>query len=98
MSLNPTQLEILALSRTEKTSRRAKRIIPIRKNGHLLLITLLLANTLVNETLPVLLNSVFTEGYIAVVISTGCVLIFGEIIPQAICSKHGLAIGAFFAW
>jgi metal transporter CNNM len=30
-----------------------------------------------------------------VLISVTAVLMFGEVIPQAICSKHGLAIGHY---
>ncbi|RUS14092.1 hypothetical protein BC937DRAFT_94350, partial [Endogone sp. FLAS-F59071] len=37
-------------------------------------------------------------GIISVVVSTALLVIFSEIIPQAVCSQHGLAIGAFFAW
>lgn len=40
----------------------------------------------------------FITGIIAVVASTVLLVIFSEIIPQAVCSRHGLAIGAFFAW
>lgn len=36
-------------------------------------------------------------GYVAVIISTALIVMFSEILPQAICSRHGLAIGAFFA-
>jgi CBS domain containing-hemolysin-like protein len=35
-------------------------------------------------------------GYMAVVISTVLVVLFAEIIPQAVCSKHGLALGSIF--
>jgi metal transporter CNNM len=37
-------------------------------------------------------------GFIAVIASTVLLVIFSEIIPQAVCSRHGLAIGSFFAW
>jgi Mg2+/Co2+ transporter CorB len=62
MSLDETNLAILANSGTELQRKRAKRIVPIRKNGHLLLTTLLLTNTVINETLPVLFDSIFGGG------------------------------------
>ncbi|KAG2186983.1 hypothetical protein INT44_003211 [Umbelopsis vinacea] len=98
MSLDETNLAILSNSGTDIQRKRAKRIVPIRKNGHLLLTTLLLTNTVINETLPVLFDSIFGGGFIAVIASTVLLVIFSEIIPQAVCSRHGLAIGSFFAW
>lgn len=62
MSLDETNLAILANSGTELQRKRASRIVPIRKNGHLLLTTLLLTNTVINETLPVLFDSIFGGG------------------------------------
>src|SRR5687768_3661941 len=54
MSLDSTNISILKLSGTPRERLYAERIEPIRKNGHLLLVTLLLVNTVVNETLPIL--------------------------------------------
>ena len=48
----------------------ANKIMPIRKNGHLLLVTLLLANMIVNETLPVISDPVLGGGFQSVVVST----------------------------
>jgi metal transporter CNNM len=48
----------------------ANKIKPIRKNGHLLLVTLLLANMIVNETLPVIADPVLGGGAQSVVVST----------------------------
>ncbi|KAF9579071.1 hypothetical protein BGW38_004830, partial [Lunasporangiospora selenospora] len=59
--------------------------------------TLLLGNVIVNETLPVVLDSELGGGVVAILISTGLIVIFGEIIPQAVCARYGLAIGAFCA-
>ncbi|KAJ9084461.1 hypothetical protein DSO57_1024142 [Entomophthora muscae] len=98
MSLDETNLEILIKSGTSQQKSWALRILPIRKNGHLLLVTMMLANTLTNMSLPVLIDEIFGGGVYAVLISTGLILVFGEIIPQAFCARHGLRIGALFAW
>ncbi|KAI8137695.1 hypothetical protein BJV82DRAFT_634350 [Fennellomyces sp. T-0311] len=97
MSQDATNLAILSAAGTAKQKKHAARIMPIRKNGHLLLTALLLTNTVLNETLPILCDGLFGKGYVAVIISTALIVLFSEILPQAICSRHGLAIGAFFA-
>ena len=48
----------------------------VRKNGHLLLVTLLLANMIINETLPIIADAVLGGGIQAVVISTVLIVIF----------------------
>lgn len=48
----------------------ANKIKPIRKDGHLLLVTLLLANMITNETLPVISDPVLGGGVQSVVVST----------------------------
>ncbi|KAI8323890.1 DUF21-domain-containing protein, partial [Martensiomyces pterosporus] len=98
MSLDETNLHILATSGTETQRKYAQRIQPLRKNGHWLLVTLLLGNTVVNETLPIVMDSIFGGGVTAVVISTASIVLFGEIIPQSLCARYGLTIGAFFAY
>jgi metal transporter CNNM len=98
MSIDPTNLSILKASGTAKEKKYAERIEPIRQNTHLLLVTLLLVNTVVNETLPILFDAIHFTGWKAVLCSTVLIVVFGEILPQAICSRHGLRIGAFFAW
>ncbi|EGF98601.1 uncharacterized protein MELLADRAFT_118502 [Melampsora larici-populina 98AG31] len=94
MSLDSTQLCVLAKSGTPDQQRLAKKIAPLRKDGHLLLITLLIANMVANETLPVVSDNVLGGGIQAVVVSTVLVIIFSEIIPQSVCSTYGLQIGA----
>lgn len=59
-----------------------------------MLVTLLLANVIVNESLPIVLDGEKGGGWTAVFMSTGLVVVFGEIIPQSVCAKYGLAIGA----
>ncbi|KAI8391163.1 uncharacterized protein BYT42DRAFT_183883 [Radiomyces spectabilis] len=97
LSLDETNLTILATAGTAKEKQHAMRILPIRRNCHLLLTALVLTNTVVNETLPIVLDSILGQGYIAVIASTVLIVIFSEILPQAVCSRHGLAVGAIFA-
>ena len=56
--------------------------------------TLMYSNVIVNETLPIVFDSVLGGGWPAVVLSTALIVIFGEIIPQAACVRYGLPIGA----
>ncbi|KAH3789972.1 hypothetical protein DPMN_168164 [Dreissena polymorpha] len=93
MSLDQTELKIIASCGKSSEKKYAKVIAPIRKKGNYLLCTLLLGNVLVNNSLTILLDNL-TSGLIAVIGATAFIVIFGEIVPQAICSRHGLAIGA----
>ncbi|KAL7414512.1 hypothetical protein BDY24DRAFT_26127 [Mrakia frigida] len=94
MSLDMTQLTILSTSGNATQQAYAKKIMPVRRNGHQLLTTLLLVNMIVNETLPVIADPVLGGGVQAVVVSTVLIIIFAEIIPQSICSRYGLLVGA----
>ncbi|KAG6895234.1 hypothetical protein C0992_002456 [Termitomyces sp. T32_za158] len=97
MSLDETQLSVLSISGTPKQREYANKIMPVRKNGHLLLVTLLLSNMIVNETLPVISEPVLGGGLQGVVVSTVLIIIFAEIIPQSIFTRHGLYLGAKLA-
>ncbi|KAG8100878.1 hypothetical protein GUJ93_ZPchr1356g33721, partial [Zizania palustris] len=47
--------------------------------------------------LPIFLDRIF-HPVVAVILSVTFVLAFGEVIPQAICTRYGLAVGANFVW
>ena len=92
MGLNKDELERkIKLGNDE--SKLAEKVYSVRKNGNLLLCTLLLGNVGVNSVLAVFLGD-FGSGLTAVLISTGLITIFGEILPQAFISKHALKVGA----
>ncbi len=95
MSLDRLNLQVSEKSGEPNERRWAAAIRPLRDQGNLLLCTLLLGNTLVNSGVSILLDSIST-GAIAVLVATMCILVFGEILPQAVCVRFGLAIGAAF--
>lgn len=74
----------------------AKLVYPIRAKGNQLLVTLITGNVLVNAILTVYLDS-FTAGFVAVLLATALITIFGEIFPQAVIGRYGLKFGAFLA-
>uniref|UniRef100_A0A8I3VXX7 Metal transporter n=1 Tax=Callithrix jacchus TaxID=9483 RepID=A0A8I3VXX7_CALJA len=94
MALDPMELRIVQNCGTEKERRYARKIEPIRRKGNYLLCSLLLGNVLVNTSLTILLDNLIGSGLMAVASSTIGIVIFGEILPQALCSRHGLAVGA----
>ncbi|XP_069475171.1 metal transporter CNNM4 isoform X2 [Ambystoma mexicanum] len=94
MALDPMELRIVQNCGTDREKRYARKIEPIRRKGNYLLCSLLLGNVLVNTTLTILLDDLIGSGLGAVVASTIGIVIFGEIVPQALCSRHGLAVGA----
>ena len=95
MSLDHTELAILINTGSENDKKYAKSILPVRKLGNFLLCSILLGNVLVNNTLTIFLDTLTGGGgTIAIIFSTLGIVIFGEIIPQALCSRHGLMVGA----
>lgn len=94
MSLDLTELNILKNVGEKKEKVYAHKIYPLREKGNRLLCTILLGNVLVNSTSTLILGS-YLEGIFAAIGSTMLIVIFGEIIPQAVCSRHGLAIGTY---
>lgn len=98
MSLDKTELKIIETAGDPDEKRYAKVIRPVREKGNLLLCTVLVGNVLVNTSLTILMDNLTGSGLVAVIASTLGITLFGEIVPQAICSRHGLAIGAKTIW
>jgi metal transporter CNNM len=92
MSLDLSGLEIVMASEDAALARSARAIYPVRKNGNLLLCTLLLGNVAVNSLLSILMADL-TSGLVGFLSSTIAIVVFGEIIPQAICSRFPLQVG-----
>ncbi|KAK3381645.1 hypothetical protein B0H63DRAFT_416498 [Podospora didyma] len=91
-------LQVMARDPTEPQQKNAKRVYDLLQRGkHWVLVTLLLSNVIVNETLPVVLDRCLGGGVAAVVGSTFLIVIFGEVLPQSVCVRYGLQIGGFMS-
>jgi len=98
LTLGLMGLDVHELKRKAKLGdKNAIKIYPIRKHGNLLLATLLLGNVGVNSALSVFLGSIAT-GVVAGIVATALIFLFGEIIPQAVISRHALKFGAQTTW
>lgn len=93
MALDKNELQVIISCGSETEKRYARAIEPVRRRGNYLLCSILFSNVLVNSTIAVLLEEL-TSGIVAVMTSTIFIVMFGEILPQAFCSRHGLAVGA----
>ncbi|CAH0493916.1 unnamed protein product [Peronospora farinosa] len=103
MSLDKVSLDVIvrAGDRSGATkdevmkAKAARRILPVRADSNLLLTTLVLTTVAVNSLLPILIADL-TSGLVGFFASTILILIFGEIVPQSLCSRHALSIGSRF--
>ena len=93
MALQPADLK----RKAKLGSRQAQRILPLRHNIHLTLAAIILTNVAVISTTSLVLDSHLEAGILAGIISTLLIVIFGEILPQALFAKRALAFCAFFA-
>ena len=85
LSVDQLTMELRESTGTPEEKEASKVILPVLSNRHWLLCTLLLMNSFAMEALPVFLDRVFSR-FTAVVISVTLLLIFGEVIPQALCT------------
>ena len=96
MSLGLVDLEVLIKSGRPQDRIHAAKIFPVVKNQHLLLCTLLIGNSLAMESLPIFLDKL-VPPWAAILISVTLILMFGEILPQALCTRYGMTVGATMA-
>lgn len=95
-SLAPEELE-RKIQLNSEDAHMAVKVYPVRKDGNLLLCTLLLGNVAVNSALSIFLGEL-ASGVVGGIIATGLIVIFGEILPQASFSRHALKVGASTVW
>ncbi len=83
------QLEVEA----QNGNRHAQKVLAMRKDGHLLLTTILWGNVGINVLLTLLSDSVLA-GIGAFLFSTVVITLFGEIFPQAYFSRNALRMAS----
>ena len=93
LSLDKTGLEIIMEGDDPLRAEQARQVFTVRKNGNLLLSTLILGNVAANSFLSILMGQ-YLGGLIGLISSTVLIVIFGEILPQALCARYALEIGS----
>ncbi|KAL4863481.1 hypothetical protein BDV12DRAFT_26959 [Aspergillus spectabilis] len=98
MGQDAVYLQVLATSGEGPERRHATTVLKLIARGkHWVLVTLLLGNVVVNESLPIVLDKTLGGGWPAILGSTVLIVIFGEVIPQSVCVRYGLPIGAYLS-
>ncbi|PLN81743.1 DUF21-domain-containing protein [Aspergillus taichungensis] len=98
MGQDEVYLQVIQSSGEAHERKNAASVLNLLKKGkHWVLVTLLLSNVITNETLPIVLDRSLGGGWPAVLGSTVLIVIFGEVVPQSICVRYGLPIGAWMA-
>jgi len=93
MGLDMVGLQIVSKGDNPALAKAALKIMPIRAKGNQLLCTLLLGNVAVNSALAILMADI-ADGLMGFIVSTALIVIFGEILPQAACSRYALQVGS----
>ncbi len=92
LNLSLMSLDIADLKRKAKLGdKRAKRVLPLRENSHLSLVSILFTNVAVISTTSLVLEHRFS-GIVAGIASTLLIVIFGEIFPQALFVRQSLDV------
>jgi metal transporter CNNM len=83
-------LHVADLRRKSKLGNKmAARLLPLRKNAHLTLAAILLTNVAAASASPLVLESQ-VNGVVAGIVSTLLLVIFAEIMPQALFTRNAL--------
>ncbi len=90
-------LDMADLRRKAKLGNRAaKRVLPLRSHVHLTLASILLSNIAAVSATSLVLDQRL-EGWVAGLLGTLLIVVFGEIIPQALFAKNPLTWCSLFA-
>lgn len=93
MSLDPSELR----RQIKLGNKAAAKVLPFRLNTHLALASILLTNIAVISATSLVLDD-HLSGVMAGILSTLLIVIFGEVLPQALFAKNALTWTARFSW
>lgn len=93
MGLDVNELKMLISSGTPQEQIYARSILPIRKKGNYLLCSILLCLTLVNAIFTTFLDDLISS-VAGIMLTTITLVVIGEIIPQSLGARYGLALSA----
>jgi metal transporter CNNM len=85
LGIDSFELKRLETLGTPEDKENVKKILRVKSDHHLLITTLLLGNAMCFETLPIFMDSLM-PSWMAILLSTSVILIFGEVLPQALCT------------
>lgn len=91
MSLYPADLR----RKAKLGNAAAAKVLPLRRNSNLSLAAILLTNVAVISANSLVLEARY-NGWVAGIVSTLLIVLFGEIFPQAIFTRHALSYTGFF--
>ena len=104
LNISLMSLGIADLKRQAKLgSHAAKRVLPLRINSNLSLVSIILTNVALISAISLIIDHSITgysqiwSGVIAGLASTLLIVIFGEIFPQALFSRHALTFTSHFS-
>lgn len=92
ISLNPDDLR----RKANLGNQHAKRLVKLRNNAHLSLASILLVNVAAASGTALVLGNQF-NGFVAMIIATLLLVVFSELAPQALFTRHALIICSFFS-
>lgn len=98
LALDPVELQVLQNSGTSAEQNYARQIESVRRHGNYVLCTLLLGNAVINAALAVCTCQILGMTWMSTLLCAFAIFFVGEILPQSVASRHGLAIASKTIW
>lgn len=95
-SIDPIYVRIQGKTGTPQQQRYAEKLLPLLKNQHLTLVSLLVSNAALATALPLFLERLLNP-IASLLVSVTAVLFFGEVMPQATFVRRAIPVCSFLA-